>query len=382
MSRWRKNAGILVMPESPMTEAKPSFLAPPLPFRLTVDAGTYEIDPIADSRWAAFVDRHPSSSLFHTTGWLSALRNVYGYQPMCITTNGPGERLTNGIVMCRIKSWLTGARLVSLPFSDHCEPLAENTTEFEGMIAHLRGLVESRKWKYLEIRPLSFEPSNQTKLGAHLSYRFHRVDLTQSAAQLFKNFHKDCVQRKIRRAEKEKLRYEAGNSDELLQKFYRLMVGMRRRKSLPPQPIEWFRALAAEFGKGLQIRVASNGDLPVASIITLSHKRTMTYKYGCSDAAFNKLGGMALLFWRTIQEARAADCEEFDLGRSDSDNLGLIAFKDHWGAVSSPLTYWKYPEEPASRSSLWRSRIVQRAVSITPESALKAAGKLLYRHIG
>src|SRR5260370_39896401 len=33
--------------------------------------------------------------------------------------------LESGIVLCRVESWLTGCRLVSLPFSDHCQPIGE-----------------------------------------------------------------------------------------------------------------------------------------------------------------------------------------------------------------------------------------------------------------
>ena len=34
-----------------------------------------------------------------------------------------GAELQSAIVFCRIRSGFTGARLVSLPFSDHCDPL-------------------------------------------------------------------------------------------------------------------------------------------------------------------------------------------------------------------------------------------------------------------
>ena len=74
-----------------------------------------------------------------------------------------------------------------------------------------------------------------------LTYQFHRLDLRKSVEELFHGFHKDCVQRKIRRAEREELKYEDGNTEALLQKFYRLLVTTRRRQYLPPQPIAWFR---------------------------------------------------------------------------------------------------------------------------------------------
>ena len=36
-----------------------------------------EIDPLADPRWAKFLDEHPGSSVFHSAEWLSALKSTY-----------------------------------------------------------------------------------------------------------------------------------------------------------------------------------------------------------------------------------------------------------------------------------------------------------------
>jgi CelD/BcsL family acetyltransferase involved in cellulose biosynthesis len=342
----------------------------------------YEADPLRDPRWAALVQVHPRASVFHSTNWLRALRTVYDYEPVVITTCPPGSDLTNGLVFCRIRSWLTGRRLVSLPFSDHCDPLIDSSEELDDVLPHLRQHVNEGKWKYIEIRPVSYEPGSHTALGKSLTYYSHRMDLRRSAQELFHNFHKDCVQRKIRRAERENLQYEEGTSEDLLQKFYRLLVMTRRRQSLPPQPIEWFRGLIAAFGKDLKIRMASKDGVAVASILTLSHKKSMVYKYGCSDAAANRFGGTPLLFWKTIQEAKDRGFEELDLGRSDTENLGLIAFKEHWGAQRALLHYWTYPRRPSRPRASWKKSLAKQLVSAVPDLALIAVGNLLYRHIG
>jgi hypothetical protein len=342
----------------------------------------YEIDPLADARWASLVEKHPRASVFHHPSWLCALRAVYGYEPVVVTTCPPGAPLTNGLVFCPIKSWLTGWRFVSLPFSDHCEPLIDRQDELDEMLLHMKRYVDGDRWKYIELRPLSFEPGSRTEFGRLVTYRFHSLDLSLSSEQLFGNFHKDCVQRKIRRSEREKLKYEEGTSENLLRQFYRLLVMTRRRQHLPPQPLAWFRGLIAAFGTALKIRVASKDGLPVASILTLSHKKSMVYKYGCSDAAFNNLGGTALLFWKAIQEAKAGSFENLEMGRSDFDNRGLIAFKEHWGASAKSINYWTYPKRPERHSAGWRRSLVERLVPVAPDLAVKAVGRLLYRHIG
>jgi Acetyltransferase (GNAT) domain len=342
----------------------------------------HQIDPLSDKRWATLVEEHPRASVFHSTNWLTALQSVYGYHPVVVTTCPSGARLTNGLVFCGVNSWLTGRRLVSLPFSDHCEPLIDRADELDAIFVHAQRFVDLGNLEYIEVRPLSCQPSSHTKLGKAITYRFHSLSLSPNEGDLFRSFHKNCVQRKIRRAEREKLKYEEGTSEHLLQKFYRLLVMTRRRQYLPPQPLAWFRGLIVAFGADLKIRVASKDGLAVASILTLSHKKTMVYKYGCSNVAFNNLGGTALLFWKTIQEAKEGGFENFEMGRSDIDNRGLIAFKEHWGASAKSINYWTYPNRPERHPPRWGKSLVGRLISAAPDLALETVGRLLYRHIG
>lgn len=44
-----------------------------------------------------------------------------------------------------------------------------------------------------------------------------------------------------------------------------------------------------------------------------------------------------------MEGGKTNTAREFDLGRPEFDNAGLITFKDRWGATRSPLTYWRYP---------------------------------------
>lgn len=341
----------------------------------------FAIDPLRDERWGELVKGHPASSVFHSTEWLKALHSAYGYEPVVYTTCGPSAAITSGIVFCKVESWLTGRRLVSLPFSDHCEPLVENSAELNALLPRVRESVLAEGWKYCEIRPLHFEPDIATSFGQCNQYLWHVVDLRPSMDGIFRNLH-GSVRRKIRRAEREALIYEEGNSEHLLEQFYKLVVATRRRHHLPPQPIKWFRSLIAALGPNLKIRVASKNGAAIASILTLSHGKTVTYKYGCSDHRMHPLGGVSLVLWNTIQQAKAAGYEALDLGRSDLGNEGLASFKENWGGTRFDLGYWRYPNRTQSRQSLMRHAIVGRIVKAVPDRVLRAAGNLFYRHIG
>jgi hypothetical protein len=343
----------------------------------------YQVNPLTDSRWDDFLKRNPRASVFHSRAWLEALHRCYGYEPIAFTTSDPHAELRDALVCCRIQSWLTGRRLVSLPFSDHCEPLLERAEELAEICRFLRSEIAREHWGYVEIRPTSSRPEFDREFEKSEDYYLHRLNLSPSLDQLLKGFHKDCVRRKIRRAEREGLTYEEGRTEALLNSSYRLLLLTRRRHQAPIQPLAWFRHLIDCMGDRLTLRVASKGAHPVACILTLAFKDTVVYKYGGSDAKFNNLGGTILLFWKTIQQAKHNGATEFDLGRSDCDNEGLVAFKEHWGAVRSPLTYWRYPggkREGTGRD--WKMQIAKQLFAIAPDSVLTRAGKLLYRHMG
>jgi lipid II:glycine glycyltransferase (peptidoglycan interpeptide bridge formation enzyme) len=161
----------------------------------------------------------------------------------------------------------------------------------------------------------------------------------------------------------------------------------RRRHGLPPQPLTWFRNLIDGFGEALKIRIAYKGDVPVAGILTLQYKTKMVFKYGCSNPAWNRLGGTHLLLWHTIQEAKAKGLQAFDLGRSELANIGLITFKDRWGATRIDMTYLKhYPldSSPALVSlgpGNWKVRMSRKVFTHTPSPVLSIVGSLCYRHI-
>ena len=343
----------------------------------------YRIDPLEDPRWPVFVAEHPDASPFHSRGWLRALKVTYGYEPVAFTTSVPTVPLANALVGCIVRSWVTGTRLVSLPFSDHCEPLISRPDEFGVLIASLAELRKTSGWKYIEIR--SANPC--LEFGDNFSQvntsSLHRLDLRPDLDVLYRGLHKNCVRRKIHRAEREGLIYEVGRSEQMIDHLYGLLSMTRARHCLPPQPIEWFRNLVSSMGSNVCIRSASKDGRPIAGMLTLRQGKYMVYKYGASDTVFNHLGGVAMLFWETIKEAKRAGMEWLDFGRSDHDNPGLITFKRRWAAECFPLTTWQIP---GLISSAHRNHLTMRCAralfSRLPPSVLTLAGRLLYRHVG
>lgn len=348
--------------------------------------GLSEIDPVHDERWRTFVNEHPASSAFHTPEWLESLAMTYDYEPFAITTAHSGQPLSDGLALCRVSSWITGRRLVSIPFADHCEPLIPLECFEQDFESWLREECDREQLRYVELRPSSSIESGDCWKSAQ-SYYSHILDIRPALNQIFSTLDKSSLQRRIRHAEKQSLNYEIGRSDKLLRDFYSLLCQTRRRHGLFPQPVAWFRNLSKIVGENLQIRVLRKLDHPIASILTLRHRQRVIYKYGCSDERYHHLAGMPLLFWKLIEESKAQGIIEVDFGRSDLDQGGLIAFKDHFGCRKTRLTYVRYC--PSSRKSnysigksLLRDKGRKQIMRFIPEVILKGMGRVLYRHLG
>jgi CelD/BcsL family acetyltransferase involved in cellulose biosynthesis len=341
------------------------------------------LDPLADPRWDALLQAHPNASVFHSVPWLRALQASYGYEPVALTTSPAGESLENALVFCRVESWLTGRRWVSLPFSDHAEPLLGHPSELGPLLAAAEAQQKQQNLRYLELRPMQpvevdgYTPSR---------FVFHQLDLSPTIEVLFANLHTDSIQRKIRRAEREGLVYHEGRSSSDIDQFYNLMLRTRRRHGLPPQPKTWFQNLATHFAGDLKIRFASLGDRPLAAILTLRNKKTLVYKYGCSDESEHNRGGMQMVMWRAIQDAKHEGLAALDLGRSDAGNEGLVKYKDRWGASRSTLVYLRKDAMPAtgerSAGEGWKLRAAGKVFSRLPDELNSLAGEWFYRHMG
>lgn len=342
----------------------------------------YEIDPLSDSRWSDFVQGHPLATIFHSVAWLKALQRTYGYEPAVVTTSPPGDALADGLVFCRVSSWLTGRRYVSLPFSDHCDVLASATGDTNCLLGAWAGDLQKRHGKYAEIRTVYSLPG---RVDFHKTQEFylHKLDLRPPLEELFGNLHKSSIQRKIRRAEREGLTLEEGRSEAISDEFYRLFLMTRRRHHLPPPPRSWLSNLVDLLGPQLKIRVATKEGYAIASILTLRFKNTLFYKYGGSDPSFHALGGLQALFWKAIQEAKHEGLQCFDFGRSDLDDHGLITFKSHWGAECSKIAYFRYSLAPSHLDvRSWGVQTVRGVFAHMPDRVLSTAGKLLYKHVG
>lgn len=275
---------------------------------------------------------------------------------------------------------------MSLPFSDHAAPLVSGPDDLQEVLAYIAREAARGEWSSVELRPpRALEGvAEWAEYGDGQSFVLHLLDLEPSLPKLFQRLNRDSTQRKILKAQRLGMRYDEGRSDKHLRDFFELCVMTRRRKALPPPPFEWFRNLLDCVGEKVKIRIArtAKGEL-AGAILTLHFKKTALFKYGCSDAQFHRLGTMPFLLWQAIEDAKSLGATEFDFGRSEIENPGLIHFKDHFGTKRFNFCHKVFPARAwEAGADSWQLKVAKRVFAHLPDRALIAAGKLLYPHIG
>lgn len=334
------------------------------------------LDPLADERWAEFVDRAPGATVFHHPAWLGLLSRAYRYEFSACCLVEPAGRVVAGLPWARIESRLTGRRLVAVPFSDSCPPLAEAETEEE----LARAVDEHRRAAGLglEVR------ARVTGLEGSSPARFwqHTLTLDRDADAVARRA-KSGIRRGASKARREGLAVERRTDRAALDAFYRLHRATRRHQGVPTQSKRFIRGLETLFdgGHGF-VALVKDGERPIAAAVFLHAGGHLTYKYGASDRSMLARRPNNLLFAEVIRWGCESGCRELDFGRTDLDNEGLRSFKRGWGAEESALhyTYVGLPAPDGAHSL--PERLLAPAIRHSPPVVGQLVGTALYRHFG
>lgn len=346
--------------------------------RSNTAAGDVTAVPVTDARWCAFVDEHPEALCFHRPAWAELLADSYGYRPFVLALEDDRGELTAGLPVAEIRRF-GRRRWVSLPFTDCCPPLLSDGVDPAAFGAAVDRARRADGARSLEVRAALSVADAPPQVHAVL----HRTELAPDADSVFRRFHASQVQRNIRRAGREEIVVRRAEAEgDLTRVFYDLQLQTRRRLGMPMQPRRFFEALwtsLLEPGHGFLL-LAYAGSQPVAGAVFLSGSRTLTYKYGASDAAFWRLRPNHLLFWTAIRTACEDGYAWFDFGRSDLEDTGLRAFKSGWGSEETDLLHTTLPaavRRAATSRALPGARAVIRR---SPPWVSRLSGELLYRY--
>jgi hypothetical protein len=340
------------------------------------------VDPTGIPGWDERLARHPEATIFHTAAWARVLSETYGYVPSYFTAVEE-DRLVTLLPFMEIRSWLTGTRGVSLPFTDECRPILPAGMPFDETAREVISRARSRRWKTIEYRGRC---RGMGHLPASAEYLTHELDLTPGEAVLFSRYRSN-VQRNVRKAEKSGIMVASDPTTEGVREFYRLNCLTRREHGLPPQPARFFENLRVhvlEKGFGTLLLARHEGRA-VAGAVFLHFAGKAIYKYGASDRRYQELRPNNLVFREGIRELCGKGVRTLSFGRTDLHHEGLRQFKLSWGAAAKTLQYVKYDVTSMSYLSAQKSRATipwESTMSKLPLPLLRLIGRVAYRHVG
>jgi hypothetical protein len=325
---------------------------------------------------------HPDATVFHTSAWARVLSETYGYLPIYFTFIEK-DRFIGLLPFMEIRSWITGTRGVSLPFTDASAPILPDGLRFVEAMAQVIALAESRGWGTVEIRGRA---PGMEHLPASTEYLSHDLDLTGGVESLFSRYRPN-VQRNIRKAEREGISVSDDGTPDGSTEFYHLNCLTRREHGLPPQPIRFFEHLREHIlEKGLGfLLMARHKKKAIAGALFLFSGGKAIFKYGASDRRYQTLRANNLVFRDAIRLLCRKGVRTLSFGRTDFGHEGLRQFKLSWGTSETRVQYVKYDVRsksylggtPTRPSTSWK-----RTMSMLPIPVLRIIGNVAYRHIG
>jgi CelD/BcsL family acetyltransferase involved in cellulose biosynthesis len=338
------------------------------------------VDPLADPAWSELVDRDPAATIFHHPAWLRLLREHYRYSVAAWCLPGGDGRLAAGLPVARVSGRLTGARLISLPFSDVCEPLHDPAAELEpATFAAAVAKQRDRTGLPLEVRS---EVADVPGGVVVQKYARHRLVLEPDVERVERRFAKSQVRRGIAKAIRQGVTIERHQSRSGLLRFYAMHTSTRRHQGVPTQPRRFILKFSELFDAGLGfVLLARREGRDIAGAVFLAAGATLTYKYGASRRSDLAVRPNNLLFMEAIRWGCEHGMRTLDFGRTDLDNEGLLAFKRSWGADESPLAYTYLGRRKPDSAPGSAQRAMRSVIRHSPPAVGRLVGEALYREL-
>lgn len=286
-----------------------------------------------DARITAYVAEHPEATPFHRLEWGRAIARGCGQVTHWLLAT-QGETIAGAVPLTEMHSPLFGRALVSSGFGVGGGILADTTEIAEALGAAAWNLAQRLSCPSLELRggelPDDWAQDNTTYLN------FSRPLASDDAAELLAIPRKQRAE--VRRALGNELTIEVGRSAIDRDAHYRIYATSVRNLGTPVFPRALFAAVLDAFGDDADVLTVRQGDVALASVLSLYHRGTVMPYWGGGTSEARPARANDMMYFALMRHARERGCTRFDFGRSKA-GTGAAAFKRNWGFEGVPLTY-------------------------------------------
>ncbi len=329
--------------------------------------------------WAAYVVRHPESTLYHRWIWRGVVEHVFGHETRYLIAQR-GTDVSGILPLVIMKSLLFGRFLVSLPFFNYGGVLGDEMESERALLESAARIAESEHAQWVEFRHLR----PRDGLAATRTHKFSFFLRLEANEETQWRALSSEIRNRIRKAQKADLTIH-WNSPGALDEFYAVYSENMRDLGTPVYPRRFFERMAEVLGEDLHIGVVRTAaGRPVAANFLIGDRDTLENPWASSLRRFNALCPNNLLYWGALLRAREEGYSCFDFGRSTVGG-GTYRFKQRWGATPKPCfwQYWLAPrvEPPEFNPESPRFRAATRLWSKLPLWVSRTLGPAIVRNI-
>jgi len=333
--------------------------------------------------WSRFVEAQPEAMPYHSLDWIRLLERTYGYEPAHLMAVRD-EQIVGILPALSLRGLRGSRRMVTLPFSHHVPPLAEDP---DVRVALTSALLEKAR--------IDRHGSACVHAPVHEIAHpdFHGVTRNLVSILDLANFRSNdrpwdaSTRRNLKRARTAGLDIQRAYDEKDFVAFYDLLLKTRRRQGSPVYPRSFVMGLSKL--PNARLYVAVKDETPLAGVLILVQGSKAVYAYGASgdDQAVLQLRPNDLLFATVIQILAAEGIKSLDFGTTPSWNANLIRFKEKWGCKSDPLeySYWfadgSIPRPEDIRMSVV-GRLASSLIKKLPLSVLGWISERSFRYLG
>jgi Acetyltransferase (GNAT) domain len=383
----------------------------------------FEMNHRVDLRWELFISSHPKASIYHHSGWLSALECEYSSKCValaCADEMGQVNAIlpllrTEGLPVT-VGSIESGRRLSSLPRTPVAGPLSRNEQATKAIINYAVELARSEPAIHLEIKTdqpnldesveclscSSWRPTYVEELPSFLEGKartefWERLRsprpcvVCEGCRHLrFGNAKRQHrVKWAVDKARKLGLEVRDAVKEGDLSAWYQLYLLTMRHNAVPPRPFRFFQSLWSSLHSTgnlrliLAERTVTGETTLVAGSILLHYGQTAFHAFtGCDPKDFH-LHPHDILQIEAIRGACRGGYRWYDFGEVAEEHESLSQFKTKFGGRPKPLYRYYFPARPEQGQARTQrlASVVRRVWRRLPIKATAVLGDLIYRRM-
>lgn len=337
-----------------------------------------------DPRLTDFLKSTVGATIYHTPEWRNAVTSTYPYKPHYLA-RVEGGQIQAVLPLMLVRSWLTGTRLVSLPFANVSGPLGSREC-FGPLLEEAIGLSERAGAKTLELRTQADLNDVEDDRFCRVSYFVTSIVPLDSDPDVVWKRLKGDVRTKVRQAARKGIEVRETSADEDLKHFYDLFVEGRLKHGVPPQPYRFFHNLWHSMKpEQRMLLIAELKGKPVGALLNLAFGDTLCGGYIGSRLKYRSYRINQSLNWKAVELGCQRGHSKFDFLRTAKPSASLREFKLRWNAREVDLNFMYYPAVHGTAGSVEETakyRLMTSILKHSPSFVGRLLGRMIYGHMG